>query len=211
MSSMGIFVEFEEDHASFEKIHGQDPILMWENMRGDPDVQELADFAILCLGVAVNQAGNKRDFSDFKIKKTRLCNHLTFKKTEKISKVSATIRAEHTATSFINPCEKRKNHDDTQVAGLIVVLQYANIIENNDKSKDEVISSCGLVNSQSAWRKLHVKWRLTRSRLKWGWRWTMSQDPLTLLSPPAVPAEHSKEEPDDGELEGSGDDFIEGD
>jgi hypothetical protein len=57
-------------------------------MRGDPDVRELANFAILCLGVAVNQAGNERDFSDFKIKKTRLRNRLTFKKTEKMCKVS---------------------------------------------------------------------------------------------------------------------------
>jgi hypothetical protein len=57
-------------------------------MRGDPDVRELANFAILCLGVAVNQAGNEHDFSDFKIKKTRLRTRLTFKKMEKMSKVS---------------------------------------------------------------------------------------------------------------------------
>ncbi|KAJ7894694.1 hypothetical protein B0H14DRAFT_3125529 [Mycena olivaceomarginata] len=63
---------------------------------------------------------------------------------------------------------------------------------------------------------------LMRGRQKWRWRWTMSQDPLTSLSPQLcraftreellmelLTAEHSEEEPDDGELEGSSDNFIE--
>ncbi|KAJ7861519.1 hypothetical protein B0H14DRAFT_3445219 [Mycena olivaceomarginata] len=75
----------------------EDPILVWENMRGDPDVRELADFAILCLGVAVNQAGNEQNGKDVE--------------------VGAATRAEHTAAGFIDPHEKGKNNDDTSTTG----------------------------------------------------------------------------------------------
>ena len=51
------------------------------------EVAELADFAILLLGIVVNQAGCERDFSDLKIKKTRLRNRLGLPKLHKMSKV----------------------------------------------------------------------------------------------------------------------------
>jgi hypothetical protein len=35
-----------------------------------PEVRELADLALLILGIAINQGGNEHDFSDFKIKRT---------------------------------------------------------------------------------------------------------------------------------------------
>lgn len=62
-------------------------------MLASPDVRELADFAILILGIVVNQGSNERDFSDFKIKKTRLRNRLSFAKTGKMSKVRIFFRA----------------------------------------------------------------------------------------------------------------------
>ncbi|KAF8209248.1 ribonuclease H-like domain-containing protein [Mycena galopus ATCC 62051] len=248
MSGLGIFADFEEDRANFEKIHGQDPILVWENMLSDPEVHELAEFAILLLGIAINQAGNERDFSAFKIKKTRLRNRLSFKKTEKMSKVAAALRAEHTAAGFIDTREKRKNHDDARVAELVAVPQYADIIDNGDESEEEGVGSRGLVNSRGAWRKVHAKWvveaRLAEMDID------AESESTDVLEPPAplgtqkwlpctleklfggeinrppqraarkaftreellmelLPAEHSDEEPDDGELEGSGDDYME--
>ena len=57
-------------------------------MRGIPEVAELSDFAMLLLGLVVNQAGNERTFSDLKIKKSRLRNCLGLPKLQKMSKVS---------------------------------------------------------------------------------------------------------------------------
>jgi hypothetical protein len=60
-------------------------------MLNHADICELADFAILILGISVNQGGNERDFSDWKIKRTRLRNRLSFEKTGKMSKVSSSF------------------------------------------------------------------------------------------------------------------------
>ncbi|KAJ7302010.1 hypothetical protein DFH08DRAFT_644087, partial [Mycena albidolilacea] len=105
-----------------------------------------------------------------------------------------------------------------------------------------------LVNSQSAWRKLHVKWMVDVRQAEMKMKIDNESGSTDIVEPPAVPgaqkwlpctlerlfrgeianppyrvprkaftrgelliellaAEHSKEEPDDGELEGSGDDF----
>jgi hypothetical protein len=61
--------------------------MVWKQLKGMTEVTELADFAILLLGIVVNQAGNERDFSDLKIKKTRLRNRLGIPKLQKMSKV----------------------------------------------------------------------------------------------------------------------------
>jgi hypothetical protein len=61
---------------------------VWEQYLPNPDLHELADFAILLLGLVVNQGGNECDFSDFKIKKTRLRNRLNIKRVSEMSKVS---------------------------------------------------------------------------------------------------------------------------
>lgn len=47
----------------------------------------LADFALLILGVVCNSAGNERTFSDLKIKKTRLHNHLGLQNLTRMTKV----------------------------------------------------------------------------------------------------------------------------
>lgn len=52
-----------------------------------PEVCDLANFAIMCLQLCLNQAGNERDFSDLKIKQTRLRNRLAIPRLEKMSKV----------------------------------------------------------------------------------------------------------------------------
>ena len=60
-----------------------------------PAIYELADFAMLLLGMSVNQAGLEQNFSDLKIKKTRLRNRLQLPKLEKMAKVRITVLRIH--------------------------------------------------------------------------------------------------------------------
>ena len=60
---------------------------MWRSFLRTSPISELADFAILLLGMSVNQAGLERSFSDLKIKKTRLRNRLKLPRLEKMVKV----------------------------------------------------------------------------------------------------------------------------
>ncbi|KAJ6579756.1 hypothetical protein B0H10DRAFT_2235655 [Mycena sp. CBHHK59/15] len=258
MGIVGVFANFDEQKEDFRKLHGNNPVTVWEVMLSHPDIRELADFAILILGVAVNQGGNELDFSDFKIKRTRLRNRLTFEKTGKMSKVGASIRREHVAAGFVKPREGRKNHDESRVAGLIAVPQYADILENESESEDEAEErvSSRLVNSRAAWRKVYTSWavearlaemeaeesdRNSDDELNSGSARPVAEPPAPARpgrwlpcpfsrlfggvipqSPARAPrkaftqqqllmellaAEHSEEEPDDGELEGSGDDY----
>ncbi|KAJ6583311.1 hypothetical protein B0H10DRAFT_2198284 [Mycena sp. CBHHK59/15] len=114
MSSTDVFADFEENHKDFQKLHGNDPIIVWEQFQNVPDVSELADFAMLILRILVNQGGNERDFSDFKIKQTRLRNRLSFKKTGKMSKfckVGTSIRTEHIAAGFVDQQQNGRSQE----------------------------------------------------------------------------------------------------
>ncbi|KAJ6528393.1 hypothetical protein B0H10DRAFT_2154177, partial [Mycena sp. CBHHK59/15] len=129
----------------------------------EPDVAELADFAILLLRIVVNQGGNERDFSDWKIKRTRLRNRLSFAKTGDMSKVGADIRASHIAgVGLYDQRGKRKNHDESRVAKLIAVPRYADALESGEEDSDDDHGvnprpRSVLVNSACAWRKVHWK------------------------------------------------------
>ena len=68
-------------------MQGENPVAMWEVFRHTQSTTQLADFAIRLLGMSVNQAGLERNFSDLKIKKTRLRNRLKLPKLEKMAKV----------------------------------------------------------------------------------------------------------------------------
>lgn len=61
---------------------------MWKAYLNTPSTSELADLAIRLHSMSVNQAGLERNFSDLKIKKTRLRNRLRLPKLEKMAKVS---------------------------------------------------------------------------------------------------------------------------
>jgi hypothetical protein len=67
---------------------GTNPLAMWKAFQTTLAVRELADFALLLLGMSVNQAGLEHNFLDLKIKKTRLRNHLKLPRLEKMAKVS---------------------------------------------------------------------------------------------------------------------------
>ncbi|KAJ7237414.1 hypothetical protein C8J57DRAFT_1529466 [Mycena rebaudengoi] len=88
-----------------------------------------------------------------------LRNRLSFQKTGKMSKVGSSIRSEHVEAGFIDPRQKRKNHDESRVASLIAVPQYADLLENEESDDEaEERTSSRLVNSQGAWRKLYTSW-----------------------------------------------------
>jgi hypothetical protein len=66
-----------------------------------PSTYELANLALLLLGMSVNQAGLERNFSDLKIKKTRLRNRLKLPRLEKMAKVRVVKRITITVISPI--------------------------------------------------------------------------------------------------------------
>ena len=106
LSSKGPFEDWETNKESFRQVHvsiyryqhninthilfckGENPITMWSAFLHTPPIHELADFAIRLLCMSVNQAGLERNFSDLKIKKTRLRNRMTIPRLEKMAKVS---------------------------------------------------------------------------------------------------------------------------
>ncbi|KAJ7875139.1 hypothetical protein B0H14DRAFT_2568911 [Mycena olivaceomarginata] len=111
-------------------------------------------------------------------------------------------------------------------SGLLPVYQYS------APTEQRLTNLC----SRSAWRKLHVKWMVDTQQAEMEMEMDNESGSTDVVEPPAVPgeianplhraprkaftreellmellaAEHSEEEPNDGELEGSGDDFIEG-
>lgn len=61
---------------------------MWQAFLKTPTVAALADFAIHLLSIVVNQAGLECNFSDLKIKKSNIRNHIKIKQLEKMAKES---------------------------------------------------------------------------------------------------------------------------
>ncbi|KAK6983944.1 ribonuclease H-like domain-containing protein [Favolaschia claudopus] len=149
------FSYFYDQRDEFQKLHGDNPVLVWKQFLAVPEVRELADFAILILGIVVNSGGTERVFSDLKIKRTRLRNRLTFAKTEKMSKVGASIRAEHLAEGLRKVREPRKNHDASRVADLIAVPKYADLLEQNEDADSDSEDTSG---KKAAWRKVYTAW-----------------------------------------------------
>ncbi|KAJ7435413.1 ribonuclease H-like domain-containing protein [Mycena latifolia] len=247
LSSTGEFKHWEANRATFESINGDDPILVWEQFLPNPELHELADFAILLLGMVINQGGNERDFSDFKIKKTRLRNRLGFTKVGEMSKVGADIRASHMAVDgLFESREKRKNHADDRVQDLLSVPRYADALESGDEDTEDELQGRKrqvLVKTKQTWRKVHASWVIAAREADLNSDEEMEDPevpatgkwlpmPLSKLFGEDAPrpvdhrtrrrtfdreqllmellaAEHSDEEPDDGELEGSGDDYAE--
>jgi hypothetical protein len=66
---------------------GKDPVKFWEIMLTDSRSVELAEFALTLFHMVLNTAGNERDFSKVKIKKSRLRNRIGDAKLQKVIKV----------------------------------------------------------------------------------------------------------------------------
>jgi hypothetical protein len=109
LCSKGAFEDWEKNKKSFQTVHvsglrhgkysnahdlkpkGTNPLAMWKAFLTTPTVRELADFALLVLGISVNQAALECNFSDLKIKKTRLRNRMKLPRLEKMAKVRISI------------------------------------------------------------------------------------------------------------------------
>ncbi|KAF8993152.1 ribonuclease H-like domain-containing protein [Cyathus striatus] len=161
LSSSGDFVDWSENMESWKQRMGTDPVLVWQAFKKMPASAELADFALLLLGISVNQAGMERTFSDLKIKKTRLQNCLKLPRLEKMSKVGAHIRESHKEAGFSKDHAKRANHKTEKVAELLAVPCYADLLETvEDGSSDQQSEGCQpvLVRSCKDWRVAMQKW-----------------------------------------------------
>ncbi|KAJ7776410.1 Aldehyde/histidinol dehydrogenase [Mycena metata] len=102
MQGSGPFKPWQENKVQFQAQHPDEPHLVWESFKDMEGVTELARFAILLLGLVINQASTERTFSDLKVKKTRLRNCLGIEKLGKMSKVGANIRQENLAAGLIH-------------------------------------------------------------------------------------------------------------
>ncbi|KAJ7500830.1 hypothetical protein B0H11DRAFT_1908690 [Mycena galericulata] len=195
MSTTGIFAEFEQSREAFEQLHvqivlGNNPILVWEQFRTVPDI----------VGASIRREHVAAGFVDPRGK-------------------------------------RKKKHDDGRVAGLIAVPQYADALDNlEDQSDEEEERVCSrLINSRrqrrgdggggrSGGKPVRNSRPPAPGRSS---RWLPC--PLSKLfggqipQPPQRPprkaftreqllmellaTKETVEEPDDGELEGSGDDY----
>ncbi|KAF8150576.1 hypothetical protein B0H34DRAFT_791004 [Crassisporium funariophilum] len=158
LSSKGPFKDWEKNKELFQHVHA---------FINTPSVCELADFAILLLGMSVNQAGLEHSFSDLKIKKTWLWNFtprftLIARSFISFSQVGADIWVSHQEAGFVAARTKHQNHDNTHIANLLSVPRYADLLEQDgDTSEDEegpVEHWSGMIKSRKAWRREIVKW-----------------------------------------------------
>lgn len=158
-----------ESYASCKDIlddEENDPMFVWQQFLGNPDVKDLAQFALLLLNISCNQGGNERVFSDLLVKKTKRRNRLKLPRLEKMSKVGAAIRAEHLAQSLVRDRAARTVHDKDRVAQLLSVPRYADVLDpdapdSDTESPDPATSGRqpGLVLSCAAWRRELRKWK----------------------------------------------------
>ncbi|KAF9002663.1 hypothetical protein BDZ89DRAFT_1146368 [Hymenopellis radicata] len=137
LSSSGPFQDWNDHQDVFEATHGSDPILVWEQFRANAATSELADFAIMLLGLVVNQAGAERSFSDLGIKKTQHRNRLRLPKLEKMSKVGADIKSKHVADGLVEDRKSRKNHSNDKVKSLLAVPSYADLYDGLGENEDD--------------------------------------------------------------------------
>ncbi|KAJ6564026.1 hypothetical protein B0H19DRAFT_1285188 [Mycena capillaripes] len=149
MRGSGPFKPWQQNKAQFQAQHPDEPHLVWESFQDTEGVKELARFAILLLGLVVNQASTERTFSDLKIKKTRLRNRLGTQKLGKMSKVGASIRQENLAAGLIHARAAREVHDPTKVAGLLSVPQYVDALDPD--CDEDGNSASNLVKTAASW------------------------------------------------------------
>ncbi|KAF8867583.1 hypothetical protein CPB84DRAFT_1757297, partial [Gymnopilus junonius] len=147
-----IFEDWVKNKESFMQVHGNNPITMWKSLLRT-SIAELADFMLLLLGLSINQAGLEHNFSNLKIKKTRLQNHLKLPRLEKMVKVGADIRASHKRPDSL------KN-----VLELLTIPRYTNLLEegigvSEDGGEESSLrAQSGLVKTHESWWKEMAKW-----------------------------------------------------
>ncbi|KAJ7018009.1 ribonuclease H-like domain-containing protein [Mycena alexandri] len=231
MAGTGPFQAWRANKEQFQTQHPDEPHLVWENFKATDGVKELARFAILLLGLVVNQASTERTFSDCKIKKTRLRNRLGTVKLGKMSKVtlilSSDIRQENLTAGLIHERAARNVHDPAKVSGLLSVPMYADALDPDEDEEGKPRSN--LVRTAGGWRAEEQEEELLANVTDEEESGVDSGPEPKAQKPPRKPksffsalprtftreallmqllaAEESDESPDDGALSGSGDEF----
>ncbi|KAF8161032.1 ribonuclease H-like domain-containing protein [Crassisporium funariophilum] len=191
LSGKGEFEDWEKNKAASSTTHsvqGDNLVTMWTAFLQTPSIFELADFAIILLSMSVNQAGLEQSFSDLKIKKTRLQNCLKLPKLEKMAKPI-----------------------------------FEHLLEEEDGQDGEPASSRStLVTSRQGWRKEMSKWvqeqqaqsdddeevaDLVYGPVIFGSERKAYTEEAQLMELLADEEADEERIPDDGELEGSSNDF----
>ncbi|KAJ7262002.1 hypothetical protein C8J57DRAFT_1513796 [Mycena rebaudengoi] len=154
LAGTGDFAAWQAHKEEFQKQHPDNPQLVWKQLKSCPDVTELAHLASLLLRFRMNQAPNERDFSDIKVKKTRLCNRLKTDKLHRMSKLRANIRAANCEAGLVDERAARSVHNPTRAAGLLAVPLYADLLEDESNSP----SNTKLIKSSADWHVEMAKW-----------------------------------------------------
>ncbi|KAJ6611416.1 hypothetical protein B0H10DRAFT_1953083 [Mycena sp. CBHHK59/15] len=164
LSGTGPFASWFENEsphrASYRELHGENPIVFWEMLQSNVEVDKLAKFALMLLHLVVNQAGLEPWFSDFSNKKNKKRNRLGLQKMVQQAKVTHQICDEQQAEGLLEERGGRKNHSELQIQTLLSVPRYANaILSDTDDSRDEGGKISVMVWTSSGWRKQVAKWQ----------------------------------------------------
>ncbi|KAJ7223699.1 ribonuclease H-like domain-containing protein [Mycena rebaudengoi] len=153
LSGTGTFADWKGHATSFENRMGRDPIAVWVAL-STPDIEELAQFAILLLKIVVNQAGCERVFSDLKVKQTQRRNRLKLQKLDKMTKIGADIKADQRERGLIKLRDKRKVHKSTDA--LLTVPRYRDLFQDQDADLTE--REPAVISTAEGWRMVMGKW-----------------------------------------------------
>ncbi|KAG6839582.1 hypothetical protein C0991_001300 [Blastosporella zonata] len=79
-----------------------------------------------------------------------------------MAKIGADIGTSHKEAGFIAECKKRQNHDKANVAELLAVPRYADLLENGEvggsHEQEGSAPLSGLVKSHNGWQMEMAKW-----------------------------------------------------
>ncbi|KAJ7438578.1 hypothetical protein FB451DRAFT_1192519, partial [Mycena latifolia] len=163
LSATGPFANWENPQIqeTYTELNSNNPIPFWEMFRTNAQVAELANFALLCLYLVVNQAGLERSFSDFSNKKNKKRNRLGLTKMAQQSKVTRDLRNKQYEEGLAEKRDGRANHSEEQVKLLLAVPRYAEaLLSDTDDSDVEAAERLSVVvKSKAAWRKQMAKWQ----------------------------------------------------
>ncbi|KAJ7576622.1 ribonuclease H-like domain-containing protein [Mycena floridula] len=210
LQGTGPFARWRDRKDRFEETMGKDPIAAWHAFGGTDSVKELTDFAILIFGIVVNQAGCERVFSHLKVQQTDHRAHLGLDKMEKSTRMQK-MRLNVGISLFPQLLGWR-----TEMAKWIGDARAAE--EESDDDLDDEIDEVPTIIQGRHRRHRGPKWRpmtllkLFGGQLKLASR-IVAEDLVVeaeLMDALAYEAHDEEEDaiPDDGGLEGSGDDYC---
>ncbi|KAJ7238694.1 hypothetical protein C8J57DRAFT_1478615 [Mycena rebaudengoi] len=135
LSCTGTFADWEGHATGFENRMGRDAIAVWVAL-STPDIEELAQFAILLLKIVVNQAG------------------LKLQKLDKMTKIGADIKADQRERGLIKLRDRWKVHKSTDA--LLTVPRYRDLFQDQDADLTE--REPAVISAAEGWRTVMGKW-----------------------------------------------------